>query len=57
MTTQKEVLKDRLINLLNVESYKKLRAIPFGDRNYAQQDLQMEFDYKMQNIMDEWDKL
>ena len=56
MTTQKEVLKARLIDLLNVESYKKLRAIPFGDRNYAQQDLQMEFDYKMQSIMNEWNR-
>ena len=56
MTYTKEVLKARLIELLNVESYKELRQIPYSDRNYVQQDLQMEFDYAMQTIMNEWDR-
>ena len=40
----KETLKQELINLLNVPSYKKVRQIPFSERNYIQNDLQMEFD-------------
>ena len=53
----KETLKQRLLDLLNVTIYRELRQIPFTQRNYAQSELQMEFDYKMQDIMDEWDKL
>ena len=53
----KETLKQELINLLNVPNYKQVRQTPYNNRNYAQMELQMEFDYKMQDIMDEWDKL
>ena len=53
----KETLKQRLLDLLNVPQYKMVRQIPFTQRNYIQSELQMEFDYKMQDIMDEWDKI
>ena len=56
MTTT-ETLKIEIINLLSVPSYKELRQIPYTHRNYKQNELQMEFDCKMQDIMDEWDKL
>ena len=56
MTAQKEVLKARLVNLLNVESYRAVRQISFSDRNYKEIAIQQEFDYKMRNIMQEWDR-
>ena len=53
----KETLKKEIINLLSVPNYKQVRQIPYNNLNHSQMELQMEFDYKMQNLMNEWDKL
>ena len=53
----KETLKKEIINLLSVPNYKQVRQISYDNLNHSQMELQMEFDYKMQNLMNEWDKL